>query len=364
MTDPGNIATASGGDYTAVSNNETTEQLTEALAEPESEQEPKEGKSASEIGKKGGEATAAIKRAKAREATKAEEAPEPEEEPDEDAEDLEPASDSEKPLGKPRHDPKARMLEATRKEAEAKREAKAAREETAALKARLEALEAPKAAPEPAKTPQAASGKPKLEDFATYDEWVEAITDYKADQKFKERDERVRVDRAVADYKAKIDTDLGGAVEILKEYEKTDPQWIERVSDEVLEIKNSPSFLIPRDKEGNYLEPLGPRNVIADEMIRAKEIGPLIMLHFSHNPEELQRLLQTTSHQETQVEMRILARSMKAAPGKKTVEVSNARPPVRPVAGTTRISDDAPDSEASYDAHRDYYNKREKRARA
>lgn len=358
MTDQGNMASETVGEYTVTSNTETSEQITESLAEPEDKKEPEEGKSASEIGKKGGEATAAIKRAKAREAAKeakAEEVPEPDE-PEPEPEEETAAEEDDKPLGKPRHDPKARMLEATRKEAEAKREAKAARERADALEREIQTLRAPKQeAPKPTEQPV---GKPKLDDYPTYDEWVEALADWKADQKFKERDEKAQHEAILNDYKGKIDSQLGEAFKARKEYEKVEPKWFDRVSEDVRAIVNEPSFA--RDP----LTPLGPQHVLSDEIIRAGNTGPALTLYLSDHPEEMERILALPTPQEVQVEMRILAKSMKTeAPGKKQIEVSKARPPVRPVAGTTRIADDAPDSEAPYDAHRDYWNKRE-RARA
>lgn len=100
---------------------------------------------------------------------------EPESEPDEATTAPEPAStlqptDTRK--GKPRHDAKARMLDATRKEAEAKRALAAEREQRAQLEARLAALERERTAP-PA-SPQAPQAAPSGDKFPRFDAWADS----------------------------------------------------------------------------------------------------------------------------------------------------------------------------------------------
>ena len=71
-------------------------------------------------------------------------------------------------IGKPRHDMKARMLEATRKESEAKKRADEIERRANQLEAELRRIKegqtSPDPKPEPPKAPKA-DGRPKLDDF-------------------------------------------------------------------------------------------------------------------------------------------------------------------------------------------------------
>lgn len=158
------------GGVTITSNAETKEQISEALKPATAETEPSTetpaatpeelSESAAKLGKKGGE-VAAAKRAEAKEA-QAETPPDPDDEPDED-----PAPEGKK---HPRSDPKSRINVLVREREEARREA-------ARLAAELERV----AKPEPAKpAPIPDKGRPQSQDFENYEDFVEAVSDWKA----------------------------------------------------------------------------------------------------------------------------------------------------------------------------------------
>ena len=90
-----------------------------------------------------------------------------------------------------KHDPRARMLEATRQASEAKKERDEARFELERLKA-----ERPQVRPEPAPKQAESSDKPSDDDpkFTTYGEYVEALADWKLEQKEKQAIEAQAID--------------------------------------------------------------------------------------------------------------------------------------------------------------------------
>jgi hypothetical protein len=256
-------------------------------------------------------------------------------------------------LGKPRDDPKARMLEATRKEAEAKKERDQAKKEKEELAAKFEELrkkvEATREQPV-IKEPKPAPGKPDPAQFKTTEEWLDARDKWNEEQLIKRLEEKHKKEQEVAAYAKTIDEQLAKATAARKEYEKKDPQFSEKVSDEVKALANNPSFA--RDVN----EPLKADHVIADEIILSAEAGPLLMLHFTENPDELKRIQALRTPQEIQVEMRVLARAVKQAEPTKAdkaiAAASKAKPPIKPLAGAPAGGEDEiPGDEASVEQH-------------
>jgi len=352
MSDLAGPVSVTQGSQTITSTSESIEQIRETMQPAEVEPEPEEqeerppvprkvSKAAAELGKRSAEA----RKAKAgADADQSESVSDESESPEKDA----------KPLGKPRDDPRARMLEATRKEAEAKRERDAAKAEAAAARRELEALRAPK----PAEKAAQPTGKPVAANFATYDEFVEALADWKADERFKERDAKAAQQSAVKQFADHIDSELGKALAARKEYEKTDPAFLSKLSDEVRDIANKPSFA--RDLD----EKLIAEHVISDEIILSGAAGPRLMLHLSDHPEDLQRIRALLNPTEIQVEMRILAKSLNGAAStaiSPRKEVSMAPQPIRPVTGGPHIDGDSDDldDDAPLSAYVKRWNRRE-----
>jgi len=347
MSETGFTSVTENG-ITVTSTSESAEQISEAIAKPaettDESDTPRDkvSEAASELGKRSAEA----RKAKA----DAEQPGITSDEP------VSPGKDD-KPLGKPRDDPRARMLEATRKEAEAKRERDSARAEAAAARKELEALRAPRPAE---RAVEATPGKPVQADFATYDDWVEAVTDWKAAKAVESYEAKVTERARVEQYSNALESAMSEAVDYRKEYSKQDATWEERISPEVKAV--IPKLSIMRDMH----DPLESDNVIADELLNLRDAGPRLMLHLSEHPDEFQRIRALRNANEVQVEMRLLARSLNGAVTQATAprgEVSRAKPPVRPVTGSSHTTDSIPGDDEPYDAHRSYWNAREQRAR-
>ncbi len=369
--------------FTVSSNSESAEDI---QANFESEAKPKDGEAADpakttaqERGKKGGEATAALKRKEAREAKAAKgrdnaDGGAPDEVPGADGADHAALDGDERAdgdrLGKPKDDPRARMLEATRKEAEAKRLLREERARTDELAARLERLER---GIQPQREAQARPGNGHAEDAddpmpqpaqfrGDDDAYLSARVRWDARQEWKalnrqqaaqdaERQERAVIGKAADSVKAQWDKAV-----------QEDPTVIERAE----RIANLvPSF------NRHPGSPLTAGHVIADEIIRAAHEGKdsvALSLHLAENDDVFQGLLALPSPQAIQVEMRILARQLNGAALTATVpqaERSKAKPPVRPVTGSPHTGDPyATSDEDSFETHVRKMNALEKKERA
>lgn len=338
MSAESNVVTAEGGGFTITSNTSTAETLDGILNPPKegAQDEPADlSKAASELGKAGGKA-AAEKRQKAKEeALEAEKkaAPKQEAEPEEEPEPAAAQTDDEK-TGKPRHDPKARMLEATRKEAEAKREAKAERERREALEREIEALRRERA-PQPEKeTAQAAptddDPEPQEGDFESYPEFVKAAARWAA------RDERRQLEaknaqQSEADRKRnEIKGSLEALTKAVADARTDDPEFVKKVSKDVAAV--DPTFVCV----ATGVRPDG-RAWIADEFLSAPENAPTLMLYLSEHPDEFQRISALSSPRAvTRALAMIVAKQGTEAATADTSskpEVSKAPPPVRSVTG-------------------------------
>lgn len=348
-SEPSGPATVKVDRYNITSTTESADSIRENLSNPD-----ETSKAASTLGKKGAEA---------RKAKGSEPKPEVEAAADDGAagSDLDaPAGDENKPLGKPRNDPRARMLEATRKEAEAKRERDAARAEAAAARAEAEAIKArlaPQAQAQTAPQSQVDPSKPRPEQFQNYEDFSEALADWKAEQKVGALKAEMAQQQAQREYEAQMNEFLGNAVKNRADYVKANPDFLERLSQEVIELHDKLSLARGPNE---YLQ---AEHVIADEIARAwkrsGDEGARLMLEFSEHPDTLQRIRALPSSQDVQVEMRYLARTLDKPPAAVTAgaapkgDVSRARPPVRPVTGSPHTASPELDSDSvPYDEFR------------
>lgn len=367
------ITTVVSDGFSVSTNRGTAEELEANLT---SEPVPAEGKpedpkkaeeretkaAAAKLGKKGGEAAAKAraKEAKVEKDTKAEPVQAAVEFDDEDepgpdakpAKEPEPGEDDAK-AGNPRHDAKARIAQLARE----KNEERAKREE---VEARLAKLEAERAAPaKPAdKEPEkvAASKKPTPDEYDSYEEYVEALADFKADErirKMRQEDEELRQrDKAVEHVKKRGETFR----ERVFAAEKADPALKERLSaPEAVELLKelAPSWSVPPGT------PMKAINAISDAIIDSEQAAQLLV-HLAEDPDTMDRLRSLPDHASV---MRAIGRlegtmgSQGAAPepvaAPRAVQpVSQARPPVRPISGAPAAAEVDVDGEEDFDAYK------------
>lgn len=321
MSESDSIATvtADGTTFEVESSVSTPAQVRENLASEETakpsttEIEPTEeervSKAASELGKKGGKAAAEARKA-AGEAEKPKVEAKPADEPEKAPEPAEDAED-----GKPSR-AQARIQQLARE----RNEERKARQELEARLARLEAQAAPpaRAEAEPAKKP---AGKPMPDQFETYEEYVEALTDHKMEERLEKLTRQAEEQRAV---KARVD-EIGGKLDGFRK--RITPDVLERVDPRLLDLK--PSFEVPPG------EPLGPGNALADELIES-EIGPQVMLYLTQHEDEVIGLFKSPNRLAfakafAKLEAKLGGAASEPAPAAPKETYSNAKPPVRPV---------------------------------
>lgn len=346
---------------TVTSSTETAEQITESLKpEPAAEEtteeqphpkDPKLSKAASKLGKAGGEATAA-KRAEAQEA-EAEGTSEAEAAKKRTADEIAKAG-----RGQKKQLASERVEEATLEAAEIKRQLKAERAERERLAGELARERAAKAKPAEEHPKAAADPEPKAEDFDSYEQYVKAAARWEARQEWNERQKVSAEEARVAASHQNITKAVESFQGRMDEHAKADPTIKERTA--ALAASLQPSFTLAKDQQ------LGPLNVIADEIIRSEQ-APTLMLHLAEHQDDLQRIASLRTPWEISREMAKLETRLEVAtPGTPTPkpEVSQARPPVRPVTGSPHTANAEPDPDSSsFDEHLRFYNAKERRAR-
>lgn len=349
-TDASGIASAQVGQWNVESNSTTSAALKEALSEhPEAkkgsdgqpkpeEAKPDTSKAASELGKLGGEASAKAKAKAAREAKKAEKESEPESaEPEVEAVTAEPAAEPEKAepakkdrRGDPRHDPRARMHEATREAAELKRVLAEERRERERMAARLEALERGERPEDKPKPKIFDPAKPAPEDFEDYEDYLDARDEY--NRRKWDDGQRRRFAEAQEEQ-----TFVGQARSFIEKVKEAVPDFSERMAPAVLKLR--PHFALDQSER-----PDGT-NFLASELFYSPDSAPGVMLYLSEHPEELDRIgAMATPREVSRAVGRIEDRLEAAAPAGngegKEKPTSKAAPPIKPVSGASVVADD------------------------
>lgn len=352
MSESDGIATvvADGNTLEVESSSSTPAQVKANLASEETEKpstteiEPTEeervSKAASELGKKGGKAAAEARAERDKEADKSE--PKTEAKPKEDKPETEDIEEDKPSRAQVRIQQLARERNEERK----------ARQELEARLARLEAATAPpaKAEPEPARKP---NGKPSPDQFQTYEEYVEALTDHKMEERLKRLTEQAEEQRIV---KARVD-EISGKLDSFRK--RITPDVLERVDPRLLNLK--PSFEMAPG------EHLGPENALADELIES-EVGPQMMLYLTQNEAEVVSLFKSPNRLAfakafARLEAKLGGQATPEAPQPPPRETySQAKPPVRPVTPSA-VGDEDVDGIEDFDEYVKKANARDSRAR-
>lgn len=269
-------------------------------------------------------------------------------------EDPAPESDTPpEPVKKDRRSLQARIDAQTAKQREAERERDEARSRAERVERELQALRSPQQPP-----PTAPAGKPSAEDIGTkyqsYDEYVEALTDWKLEARDQQRAQQERQRESVQRHAQHAVT----FADRIAKAEATDPEFWSRMSPDVVNLRPSGS-----------LEP-GERptamTAIAD-VIFTSEFTTELMTHFSANSREFQRL-STLPPSQLYRELGKLEASFSrpsAAPSgpAPVMPVSQAAPPIKPVGSTASAPERDPLSDdLDVDEHIRVMNARERKS--
>jgi len=292
------------------SNTRSTDQMARAFAASEAEKAPKTATpAATEPEKPEVESEATETEPEAPEVTT--EAKDGEEKPAETGKD--------KKLGKPRHDPKARIDQLTRELRSMERE----RDEfKAKFISKPDEIESRANAAKQALESVKPATRPKLEDFEGVEEWGEALTKWTIAEDRKNQAEEAKQAKFKADQDAKLKTFSNK----MQAHLEKSPDWFDTVSDDVVGWR--PLSALRSD------EFVKPENVIAEHFLVSEDPVALIE-YLSGKPEEIQRLSTLHPLQLTAALGRIEERLAAANPTATVEEpsVSKAAPPARPVTG-------------------------------
>jgi hypothetical protein len=253
------------------------------------------------------------------------------------------ASEAGKTLASRRKSIQARIDAATREKYDSKREADAAKTEAAALKAQLEVLKAGQSAqPAPeqavAEPGQPASlAKPKSADFENYEDFVEALADYKAEQRVNAARagiEREQASRGFAEAQSRTQA-AGKAVHadfdtVVGDFVAKGHKFSEVATEVILNhpLGHKIAYALAKDIEANNLISNAPPAIAFLEMGR------------------------------------FIARLEAADSGPAPVvpAVTQAKAPIKPVGSSPVSTGDEPPTGDDLDAHIAYYNAKDKKA--
>lgn len=347
------IVSVSEGGWTATTNTGTTEQVTESLRQQEKPTEgegdkPDISKAASELGKRGGEAAAKAREKAAKEAKKAAPPAEPAdkqesaaEEADEPDEAEAPPAENEARKGNPRHDPKARVQQATREAREAREEAARLRAEREQLARELEQERRARQQPAPQERaqPQAEDDpEPEEGDFELHKDYVKALARWEYRQEAKKAAVAQRAQYEAAQYAREVQELAGTWQERLRKAKAEDADF-ERKAAYALDEIGRPSKLLP------YGTPTDARNWIADYLSSAGDAARDLLLYLSEHKTDLQRIAtlskpHAVARELAMIEARLSDAAIAGTSSER--EVSRANPPVTPVTGSPSIAGPAP----------------------
>lgn len=355
---PEGYASSTVGGVTITSNSATAEQLTEVLSDGK---DPVK-EAAKTLGEKGGKASAEKRAEHASGSGSADVSDSAQSDGSEGVGGETP----EKPLGKPRDDPKARMLEATRKEAEAKRELQAERQERARLAERLAALERGRQEqpqPQPAQRSDD-DPEPQEEDFETVAAHAKAVGAWAARQEFKKAREEAEIHTQARQFAEREQAKAKKFNDKIEAIKKSDPDFHKRLSGDVASL--TPYFAYAPEELAQLSVDEKKKVYIATKMVYS-DYPAEFMLYFSEHEDEFQRIASLQTPEQILEEMAII-RTRFNVQGAATAgtspkpRISMAPPPVRPVTGAPGATDTEPGPEASYAEHKRYWSNRDKQA--
>lgn len=152
-------------------------------------------------------------------------------------------------------------------------------------------------------------GKPKLEDFEHHEDYIEALTDWKLEQKQKEQEVKSRESHLKNEYQKTIQSFQSKVAEFGKTHSD-----FQEVIEEVDDIPLSPGFR---------------------EAVISSDLGPAVMYELAKNREELERINALSPLAAAKEIGKIEARLSKSSEPQKQTKTTKAPPPVKPVGSSS-----------------------------
>ncbi len=224
---------------------------------------------------------------------------------------------------------------------EARRQAQTERTERERLQARLAEYETKQQSPQAPAAVPAPTGKPTVDQFETYEDFVEALADWKSEQKFAARD---AVSARQADAERVLNTHT--------QYTERQEQYAATVADYWEKVHS------------NANRALSP---VMTQAILASEQGPAIIYYLSTHPEEVDQLTRETLNvpvDAAPLMRRLLESKVSVASASSPAQTApvvrrSAPTPIKPVGSGLTVADTAPDDLPFGKAYVDEMNKRD-----
>jgi len=217
----------------------------------------------------------------------------------------------------------------------------------AKLEAELAAIRAEKTGGKqddpPAKDAPKAAEKPKPEDFTTYDDYIEALTDWKTDQRIEKRENDRRTEAKASEFK------------------KSQQTKVQRYEEGIEAVKEMEGY---EDFDEVIEEYDGPLTIGMQQALLDSEIGPQVAYYLAKNPDEAERISKLNLIEMNKAIGKIEARLEKSSQkgegdeGKatKVAKTTKAPPPINPVKGSAKSKKDPDDQ-----SYEEYLQDRQKR---
>jgi hypothetical protein len=216
-----------------------------------------------------------------------------------------PAVDPAEPVEKPTEDPipkgvQKRIDRAVRQKYEAEARAKMLEERVAAMEARQA----------PQQQRQQDDGKPTIDKFDNFDDYVDAKADWKYEQREKERLAKEELQR------------------VEHEQRQVHAGWNKRIAAATAEMPDFEEVLSSSDI---------PMTKVMEYAIKRSDIGPKLAYYLANNPDEAEQLAEMDTEKVIRTLGRIEERLSNTKP---VVQTTNAPPPLKPIGSKAVVTKD------------------------
>lgn len=204
----------------------------------------------------------------------------------------------------------------------------------------LETSEKPQKKEEKPKAEDAPPKKPDPKDFETYDEYSEALTDWKVDEKLRKVEETRQAETKRSQFKEAQQTKVQRYEEGIEQAQKDFEDF-----DEVIEDYD------------------GPLTIGMQQALLDSDMGPQVAYHIAKNPKLGEKMAGMTilqlNKEVAKIEARLEKSGKGSGEGKATKKTSKSPPPIDPVKGSSK-SKKSPDDQS----YEEYLKEREQRRRS
>lgn len=167
--------------------------------------------------------------------------------------------------------------------------------------------------------------KPQLDSYETYEDYYEALTDWKVEQRFKDKDAKAKEAQAREESGKKLDTYNKRAAE----FKKTTPDFEKVIADFSEDVDITPAM---------------------EHAILESEVGPQLAYYLANNPDEAESIAKMGVMQMNRYLGKLEAKLESNPP--KVIKTTNAPAPISPVGKASSASTKTINDEMSYEEYR------------